>query len=60
MRGVIGIWVAYPMWADAFHDPSVVAPVHRPVSHVVRGRVVDAAMAAAALVRCVGNQVHGA
>jgi len=49
VRGVVRVGMADTVRADSRHHALIVAPVQRPRPHVVVGRVVDAAVFAAAL-----------
>jgi hypothetical protein len=46
---VIRVRVSDTMWTNALHDASILAPVLRPILHVVVARIVDAAVVPLAL-----------
>jgi phosphoribosylcarboxyaminoimidazole (NCAIR) mutase len=50
VRYVVGVGMAYAVRAYPFHYALVGSPDHRPIAHVVIGRVVNATMFAAAFV----------
>ena len=58
VRGVVRVWMTDTVRADALHYACVFAPVQRPRPHVVVGRVVDAAVFAAALRFVVRSQCY--
>jgi hypothetical protein len=56
VRSIVGIGMADTVRANSLHDANIVAPVHRPVAHMVLRWVVDDAVFSGALVWGMGSQ----
>jgi hypothetical protein len=50
VRYVVRIGMPYAVRANAFHYALVGTPIHRPIAHVVIGRVMNATMFATAFI----------